>query len=507
MSTNPTKSRYWVELKKLHSAIQKTRIIDLFKSDDSRFQKLSFFINGLLYDASKNQINEEALNLLLNLAKEQNLEEQKENLFNGNIVNTTENRAALHTKLRDGSQDLSHIKKISDDIRNKKWLGATGKPIENIVHIGLGGSGLGPELIYNAFLEEKIPDINFHFVTNIDGDNLIRALSSCNPETTLFIVVSKSFTTQETKTNSDTARNWLEKNLNIKNFISNHFIAITANPEKAKEYGIDESNILSFDDAVGGRFSIWSSVGLTTSIAFGTDNFIQLLNGAHSMDEHFKNTPLEKNIPVIMALIDIWHRNFCDYQTKAILPYAQKLKLFPDYLQQLEMESNGKNIDLNGNKITDYKTAPIIFGGVGTTSQHSFFQLLHQGTDIIPCDFIGVKISDNNLHNHHNKLISNFLAQPQALMQGKNSDIPYKQFFGNRPSSIIILDKIDAYHLGMLIALYEHKIFTQSVIWNINAFDQFGVELGKEMANKMENNETNDADPSTKSLFSIIKNH
>ncbi|MAZ76687.1 MAG: glucose-6-phosphate isomerase [Micavibrio sp.] len=504
MSNNPTQSQYWKSLEKLHKVIENSSIVDLFQEDSDRFNSLSFSIKGLHYDISKNKITLGALALLLGLAKEQNLKEEKQKLFNGDIVNKTENRSALHTNQRDGTADLIQLTKISEDIRNKKWLGATGKPIKNIVHIGLGGSGLGPELIYDAFLEQKTSDINFHFVTNIDGTNLTRALASCEPETTLFIVVSKSFTTQETRVNSDTAREWLKKSLNTDTFISKHFIAITANPEKAQAYGIDNNNVVAFDEGVGGRFSLWSAVSLTTSIAFGIKNFKDLLNGAHDMDKHFEMEALETNIPVIMALIDIWHRNFCGYQAKVILPYAQELKAFPDYLQQLEMESNGKNIDLDGNIIA-YKTSPIIFGGVGTTSQHSFFQLLHQGTDIIPCDFIGVKTPNHDLKDHHDKLLNNFLAQPQALMQGKKSDSPHKQFLGDRPCSSIILDKMDSYHLGTLIALYEHKVFVQSIIWNINAFDQFGVELGKEMAHKIENNELNAADPSTKALFSLIK--
>jgi glucose-6-phosphate isomerase len=503
MSNNPINKPQWSALKSHHSALKGTRTESLFDKNNTRFDELSFCLEGLLIDFSKNKITNETLNLLCDLARAQGLEIAKNKLFNGDVINPTEKRAALHTQLRDGSQDLEPLKEISAKIRNKEWLGVTGKPIENIIHIGLGGSSLGPELINDAFLEQKTPDINFHFITNIDGINLTRALSQCDPETTLFITVSKSFTTQETCMNTDTARQWLHDNLKDKNFIKHHFIAITANPEKALEYGLPEHNILSFNPAVGGRFSLWSSIGLTTAIAFGSEVFQQFLDGAHAIDKNFKNQPLESNIPALMALVDIWNRNFCDHQAKAILPYTQVLRKLPSYLQQLEMESNGKNIDLEGNVIT-YKTAPVIFGGVGTTSQHSFFQLFHQGTDIISGDFIGIKECTSGLENHHTTLLNNFLAQPQSLMQGKQSNVPHKQFMGDRPSTSIALDKMDAYHLGMLIALYEHKIFVQSVIWNINAFDQFGVELGKEMAHNMENHDLDKADPSTKALYSFI---
>lgn len=503
MSNNPTHKEEWTALEQHRDALKKKRTENFFHDDPRRFDTLSFSLKGLLIDFSKNKITNETVGLLCDLANAQDLDGARKNLFNGHIVNPTEKRSALHMHLRDGSQDLERMREISDKIRDQKWFSACGKPIENIIHIGLGGSGLGPELINDSFLEHKTPDINFHFITNIDGTNLDRALSQCNPETTLCIVVSKSFTTQETCMNADTTKAWFHSCFKNDDYLKKHFIAITARPEKAIEYGIAQENIISFDDNVGGRFSIWSAIGLTTSIAIGIDAFKEFLNGAHLVDKHFAKQAFDKNIPVLLALIDIWHRNFCDYSTKAIIPYAQALKKFPAYLQQLEMESNGKRVDLDGKKI-DYKTAPIIFGSVGTTSQHSFFQLFHQGTDIIPADFIGIKKPISDLKKHHVTLNNNFLAQPQALMQGYKSDTPHENFNGDRPTTSIILDKLDPYHLGMLIALYEHKIFVQSVIWNINAFDQFGVELGKKIANNMENHDLNAADPSTKALYSFI---
>lgn len=504
MSNNPILTQEWKDLEAHKAAIESARIESFFSDDAERFETLSTSLQGMLYDISKTHVTSETIDLLCAFARAQGLDAARTALLKGDIVNKTENRAALHTAQRDGSVDLEQLTIVSEQIRSGEWRSASGKQIESIVHIGLGGSGLGPELLHQAFLERKAPHLNFHFVTNIDGTDMTRALNACDPETTLFIVVSKSFTTQETRVNSDTARAWLAQHYQDAGFVDKHFVAITANPEKAKQYGIASDNIFAFDEGVGGRFSLWSAVGLTTCIAFGVDNFKELLRGANAMDQHFENAEFDQNIPVLMGLIDTWHRNFWDYESKAVLPYAQELKALPAYLQQLEMESNGKNIDLDGNDI-EYQTAPVIFGDVGTTSQHSFFQLLHQGTNIIPCDFIGVKTPNHELDDHHDKLLNNLLAQSQALLQGKETSEAHRKFTGNRPNTTILLDKMDAYHLGMLIALYEHKVFVQSILWNINAFDQFGVELGKEMAHKMEDGDMSGADPSTRALFSIAK--
>lgn len=504
MSNNPTKTKAWAELSQHKKEIENQRINDYFRDDSNRFNALSFSISGLLYDVSKTHLTPKTISLLGNLAREQNLEDKRHKLFNKNILNKTENRSVLHTNLRDESQNLDQLENISNAIRAGKYVGATGKPIKNIVHIGLGGSSLGPELLHQACQKNKIDSLNFYFVTNVDGSELSYIFETCDPETTLFIIVSKSFTTQDTFANAHTARSWLEKHYQDKNFINDHFIAVTAKPEKALEFGISSDNTLIFDEGVGGRFSLWSAVGLTTCIAFGIDKFKDLLRGAHAMDVHFANEEFDKNIPVLMGLIDIWHRNFWNYEAKAILPYAQELKALPAYLQQLEMESNGKSTDLDGNAIS-YQTSPVIFGDVGTTAQHSFFQLLHQGINIIPCEFIGIKKPTHNLNDHHDKLQNNLLAQSQALLQGRDANEPHRKFEGNRPSSTIVLNEVDAYHLGMLIALYEHKVFVQSIIWNINPFDQFGVELGKEMANKMGENDLSQTDPSTQALFSILK--
>lgn len=509
MSNNPTKNSYWTTLQEKLALVKGNNIRDYFTSDTSRAEKYSLSLEGVFYDFSKTNIDDDIFQTLISFAKSTNITAAIEKLFNGSIVNQTEEKAALHTSLRDGSTDLKQLECIASDIRNNKWLGVTGKPIKNIIHIGLGGSELGPRMLYEALKHDIKKDLNLYFVANMDGADIQEALRQCSPETTLFIVVSKSFTTQETLVNAQTGLNWLQENITHddqeSDIINHHFIGVSANKMQARNFGLKDDNIVLFDEAVNGRFSLWSSVSLSICIAFGMDVFKKFLNGAHVMDNHFRETEFEKSMPVIMALVDIWHRNFCDYKSKAVIPYAQEFRKFSSYLQQLEMESNGKKCDLDGNEITDYETAPIVFGEVGTNSQHSFFQMLHQGTDIIPCDFIGIIMPNHTLQNHHDLLLSNMLAQSQSLMQGRHNKDKHHNFKGNRPSSTILLDKLDPYHLGLLIALYEHKVFVQSIIWNINCFDQFGVELGKDMARTISSGELNELDGSTVNLHSVIK--
>ncbi len=506
MSNNPTQSAQWKELVVQHAATKSDSIEGYFKSDHMRAERFSLSIDGLLYDFSKTQITEKTGDLLLNLAHWANIPNAIDALFKGEEVNSTENKAALHTKLRSENVDLSEIETLSEKIRAGQLLGATGKPINHIVHIGLGGSDLGPRLVYDALLEIKHPSLEFSFLSNADGTDIKRILKKSDPETTLFIIVSKSFTTHETLMNAKTAQDWLHASIQgDKNILAHHFIGVTAYREKAIDYGLSAANIITFDDNINGRFSVWSTVGLSLCIAFGIKEFKDFLSGASAMDMHFKTAPLDKNIPCLMALVDIWHRNFNDYRSKAILPYAEELKKFPSYLRQLEMESNGKSIDLEGQHIHSYQTSPIVFGEVGTNSQHSFFQLLHQGTNRVPCEFIGAITANHEYAAHHIALLNNMLAQSQALMQGKESAEPHRRFAGNRPSTTLLLNKIDAFHLGMLIALYEHKVYVQSVIWNINCFDQFGVELGKEMALKISQQDLAGADGSTTRLHRIIK--
>lgn len=501
MSNNLTQKSEWMALEKHSGNIKKQKIISFFKEGENRVNAFYQSLDGLFFDYSKHHLTSETIQKLCTLARACDLESKRDALFNGDKINITEDRAVMHTALRDPQPKnevltaLNQIKTISDDIRHLKYKGATGKPIEHIISMGTGGSDLGPRLVCDAFKSKKTFPISF--VANIDDDDLEDHLMNCDPEKTLFIVISKSFGTQETCANFDRAKKWLQGNLGQKNNVISHFIAITAQTEKAKECGFDDHNIIPLWDGVNGRFSVWSAVGLPIAIALGFDKFQEFLQGAHKMDVHFKTTPLEKNIPVLMALIGIWNINFLKQHGLAILPYAKRLSHFVAYMQQLDMESNGKSVDLNNKPINDYKTSPVLFGEVGTNGQHSFYQLLHQGTDIIPCDFIGFK--DKN-----NALLNNMLAQSQALMTGQNHDNPHQYFEGNRPSSILLFDSLTPQTLGMLLALYEHKIFVQGVIWNINSFDQFGVELGKKMSKNLDKADISHADPSTKNLFDMI---
>ena len=465
--------------------------------------KLSF--DGLTLDYSRNLLDEKVLALLQQLAMQQDVAGWRDKMFAGAAINHTENRAVMHTALRspkgaeifvDGKNIRPLIGRVKDrlyafaeQVRSGAWKGATGKCITDIVNIGIGGSDLGPKMVTEALKPFHDRELDVHFVSNIDSTHLVEVLRRCKAETTLFIIASKTFTTIETLTNAQTARDWLVEALG-EDAVAKHFVAVAAAPEKVAAFGIDTQNMFEFWDWVGGRYSVWSAIGLPLILAIGPQGFEQFLAGAHAMDKHFQTAPLLENLPVLMGLIGVWNRNFLHCPALAVLPYDQYLEHFPAYLQQLDMESNGKSVDRDGN-VVDYDTGPIIFGEPGTNGQHAFYQLIHQGTTIIPCDFIVTHKAQNPRGAHHHILLANALAQPEALARGRTlseaEGKTHKVFTGNRPSNILHLDELDPYHLGMLIALYEHKVFTQAAVWNLNAFDQFGVELGKEMALAMMN--------------------
>lgn len=501
MPNSLTQKTEWNDLKSHCDDIKGEQILSFFNKDKNRFETLSQSIGGLFFDYSKQLINDDTINKLCALARNCGFEDKRNAMLTGEKINKTEGRAVLHTALRDPNapteviDTLNRIKDISNKIRNHERMGATGKPIEKIISLGVGGSDLGPRLVCNTLKSEN--DFPVYFVSNIDTYDIETTLQSCDPETTLFIVTSKSFGTYETMENFKRAKNWLEGNISNNKDIMSHFIAITANEKDALQSGFDDNNILPMWEWVNGRFSVWSAVGLPIAIALGFEKFQEFLNGAHKVDTHFKEKPLEENIPVLMAIIGIWNINFLARYSFAVLPYAQELFHLPAYLQQLDMESNGKSSDIDGHLITDYKTGPVLFGEVGTNGQHSFYQNFHQGTESTPCDFIGFK-------NKNTNLLNNMLAQSEALMMGQESENMHTYFKGNSPSSTLLFDELTPETLGMLIALYEHKIFAQGVIWNINSFDQFGVELGKKLAKKLDAGDLTNADPSTKGLYSLI---
>lgn len=511
----PTKLPAWNELNRHQHQIVDLKMRDLFAADPERFDRFSLrFNNDLLFDYSKNRITEETLTLLVKLANQSGLGQKIEAMFTGEKINVTEDRAALHTALRNRSNHpvyvdgkdvmpginavLEKMQQFCDTVHSGKWLGYTGKRITDIVNIGIGGSDLGPKMVTTALHPYKKPVLETHFISNVDQTDLVETLKELSPDTTLFLIASKSFTTQETMTNAVSARKWLLDAANDESAIAKHFVAISTNREKITDFGIDPENMFEFWDWVGGRYSLWSAIGLSIALSVGMDNFIKLLSGAFAADEHFRNTPYEKNIPVIMALLGIWYNNFFLAETHAILPYDQSMRFFPDYLQQDDMESNGKSVDIEGETV-DYHTGPIIWGQPGTNGQHAFFQLIHQGTKLIPCDFLAPAVSHYDLPNHHDILISNFLAQPEAMMKGKTAEevrkelglsddpqhralVAAKVFPGNKPSNSFLFKQLNPETLGTLIAFYEHKIFVQGAIWNINSFDQMGVELGKVLA-------------------------
>ncbi|KQN38176.1 glucose-6-phosphate isomerase [Pedobacter sp. Leaf41] len=498
--------------------INQKSIKDLFAEDADRFNKFSVFFEDILLDYSKNRITDETLALLIQLARECKLDEAIKAMYYGDKINETEDRSVLHIALRNLSNTpiladgkdvmpevnavLAKMEKFSNSIISGEWKGYTGKAITDIVNIGIGGSDLGPVMVTEALKHYK-NHLNIHFVSNIDGTHIAETLSGLNAETTLFLVASKTFTTQETMTNAHSARSWFLENGAKENDIAKHFAALSTNAKDVSAFGIDTENMFEFWDWVGGRYSLWSAIGLSISLSIGFDNFKELLAGAHATDNHFKTAEFESNIPVILGLLGIWYINFYNAETQVILPYDQYMHRFAAYFQQGDMESNGKHVDRNGNEV-DYETGPIIWGEPGTNGQHAFYQLIHQGTRIIPADFIAPAQSLNPLGDHHPILLSNFFAQTEALMNGKTEEevteelkkdgksaeeiskiTPFKVFEGNRPTNSILLKKITPYTLGSLVAMYEHKIFVQGVIWNIFSFDQWGVELGKQLAKKI----------------------
>lgn len=513
---NPTSAVAWKQLKEHADWMSGAYMRKLFALDPERFQKLSLRFEDILFDYSKNIITEETIEILINLAKECRVKEGIEAMFNGEHINETEDRAVLHVALRNVSNSpiydegkdvmpevnrvLEKMKAFSEKVHSGAWTGYTGKKIRYIVNIGIGGSDLGPVMVTEALKYYWKEGIQPYFVSNVDGTHIAETLKKVSPEETLFLIASKTFTTQETMTNAHTARDWFLKSAQNETYIKKHFVALSTNEKEVSAFGIDPDNMFEFWDWVGGRYSLWSAIGLSIVLSIGYERFHQLLAGAHAVDNHFRNTEFEENIPVIMALVGLWYGNFFDAQTEAILPYDQYLHRFAAYFQQGNMESNGKHVDRNGEDVT-YQTGPIVWGEPGTNGQHAFYQLIHQGTKIIPCDFIAPAISHNPIGDHHPKLLSNFFAQTEALMNGKSEEevrteleksgkspeeieqlLPFKVFTGNRPTNSFLLKEITPYSLGSLIALYEHKIFVQGIIWNIYSFDQWGVELGKQLA-------------------------
>ncbi|MBW5892629.1 glucose-6-phosphate isomerase [Pectobacterium polaris] len=541
---NPSQTAAWQALQHHFDAMKDVQISELFAQDSDRFAHFSAtFDDQMLVDYSKNRITAETMEKLHALARETELSAAIQSMFAGEKINRTEDRAVLHVALRNRSNTpilvdgkdvmpevnavLAKMKDFSERVIGGEWKGYTGKTITDVVNIGIGGSDLGPFMVTEALKPYK-NHLNMHFVSNVDGTHIAETLKQLNPETTLFLVASKTFTTQETMTNAHSARDWFLKTAQDDKHVAKHFAALSTNAKAVGEFGIDTDNMFEFWDWVGGRYSLWSAIGLSIILSLGFDNFEKLLSGAHAMDKHFASTPAEKNLPVLLALIGIWYNNFFGAETEAILPYDQYMHRFAAYFQQGNMESNGKSADRNGNPV-DYQTGPIIWGEPGTNGQHAFYQLIHQGTKLVPCDFIAPAVSHNPLSDHHSKLLSNFFAQTEALAFGKSREVveaefaaagkspkevehvaPFKVFEGNRPTNSILLREITPYSLGALIALYEHKIFTQGAILNIFTFDQWGVELGKQLANRilpeLENDSTIDShDSSTNGLINRFK--
>ncbi len=529
----------WLNLKSHVNELKDTTIKDLFDLNATRAEEYTIQDCGIYFDYSKHRINSDSMKLLMELAEALSLKDEIEKMFTGVKINETEERAVLHTALRnrsnspvyvDGKDIIPQINAVlkqmtgfSNSVRSGKFRGFTDKKIKNVINIGIGGSDLGPVMVCEALRPYSDRSIELSFVSNIDGTHLMESLIGKNPEETLFIVASKTFTTQETMTNAESAKSWIlnhyDNNVDV---IKKHFVALSTNTEKVEAFGIDLANCFEFWDWVGGRYSLTSAIGLSVMISIGPDNFYNLLDGFHEMDNHFRTTAFEKNIPVIMALLGVWYNNFWDCDTHAILPYDQYMSRFPAYFQQGDMESNGKNVDKDGHKIS-YQSGPVIWGEPGTNGQHAFYQLIHQGTKVIPADFIGFCKSQNSIADHHQKLMSNFFAQTKALAFGKSDQeliaegvdeklLPYKVFPGNRPTTTIMSEKLTPKMLGKLIAMYEHKIFVQGVIWNVFSFDQWGVELGKELASSIlpdlnKNDQIKRYDSSTNNLINYFKEY
>ncbi len=541
---NPTETQSWKNLVDHFNKMKNVHMKDLFASDSERFNKFTIRFNEILIDFSKNIITDETLKLLFVLIDEIGLKDAINKMFSGDRINETEDRAVLHIALRnrennpihvngkdvmpDVNSVLDKIKNFSGKIISGEWKGFTNKKITDIVNIGIGGSDLGPVMVTESLRPYAKEGLAVHFVSNVDGTHIMETLKRLNPETTLFLIASKTFTTQETMTNAFSAREWFLKGAKAQIHVPKHFVAISTNIEKVEEFGIDKDNMFIFWDWVGGRYSLWSAIGLSIACYIGYENFTELLEGAFEMDEHFRETTFEKNIPVTLALIGIWYNNLFGAQTETILPYDQYMHRFPAYFQQGNMESNGKSVDRNGNKV-NYQTGPVIWGEPGTNGQHAFYQLIHQGTKVIPADFLAPAISHNRIGDHHNILLSNFFAQTEALLNGKTREevieelkkdgksdeeidklCPHKVFEGNRPTNSILFKKLTPKVLGSLIAMYEHKIFVQGVVWNIFSFDQWGVELGKQLAKRIlpeleDDNPVDAHDSSTNGLINAFK--
>ncbi|ERH26107.1 glucose-6-phosphate isomerase [Aggregatibacter sp. oral taxon 458 str. W10330] len=542
---NPTQTNAWKALTQHHAQRKNTTIQDLFAQEKDRFANYSLtFNNEILVDFSKNNLTQETLGLLRQLTEECGLTQAKEAMFNGEKINRTENRAVLHTALRNRSNTpifvdgkdvmpevnavLAKMKSFCERVISGEWKGYTGKAITDVINIGIGGSDLGPYMVTEALRPYK-NHLTMHFVSNVDGTHIAETLKKVNPETTLILVASKTFTTQETMTNALSARDWFLAAAKDPAHVAKHFAALSTNAKAVAEFGIDTNNMFEFWDWVGGRYSLWSAIGLSIALSIGFENFEALLSGAHEMDKHFRTAPLAQNIPTTLALVGLWNTNFLGAQTEAILPYDQYLHRFAAYFQQGNMESNGKYVGRDGKVIDGYQTGPIIWGEPGTNGQHAFYQLIHQGTILIPCDFIAPAQSHNPLSDHHNKLLSNFFAQTEALAFGKTKEqveaeflnagktlaevkdiVPFKVFTGNKPTNSILLQKITPFSLGALIAMYEHKIFVQGVLFNIYSFDQWGVELGKQLANRIlpelvNNEKVESHDSSTNGLINQFK--
>jgi glucose-6-phosphate isomerase len=528
-SYSPTATAAWKTLQQHAASARQQNISDFFSHNPQRSSQMSLHCGELFLDYSKNLLSEQTWQALLDLAAQSPLEQHRAAMFSGEKINTTEDRAVLHAALRAEigdqtvasaveesdqrvrlvKQQLASVELVSEKIRSGNWLGSTGKPITDVVNIGIGGSDLGPKLACNALQEFAHPDISLHFISNVDGAEILTTLQKLDPETTLVALASKTFTTQETLLNAKTARNWFAEKLGLENAqSSSHFVGLTANRDNARAYGIPDDQILEFAEWVGGRYSLWSSIGLSIAISIGYQNFVEMLAGAREMDLHFQHAPAAQNMPIILALLGIWYSNFLDAQSTAVIPYCERLLLLPSYLQQLDMESNGKSTTIDGAPV-EWQTGPILWGQTGTNGQHAFFQLLHQGTRLVPIDFIAAAVDKLSNEEHHRVLLGNMLAQGSALMTGQAAPEgqPYRYYPGNKPSNTLVLKQLSPKNFGALIALYEHKVFVQGSIWNINSFDQWGVELGKKMANQLlaaEGGEQAELDPSTTALFAHI---
>ncbi len=519
-------SSSWRKLGQLAEATRHDRIADYFIDDPARFDKMSLRLGELFLDYSKNRVSPQVLDALLEMAEHSPLRERRMQMFDGSAINITENRPALHTALRyrgdepilvngrdvmpDVRASLEKLRTFTQQVREGQWLGFTGKRVRNVVNIGIGGSDLGPSMVCRALASHQHHDLSVHFISNVDGRHLKEVLQGLDPETTLFVVSTKTFSTQETLLNANSAKRWFQQHtVSTDADMGQHFVAVSTNIQAATEFGIREDSIFQFWDWVGGRYSLWCSIGLPIALSIGFDAFIELLEGAYGMDEHFLEAPLDVNMPVILALIGIWNINFLGAETQAIIPYDQALQQLPAFLQQLDMESNGKSVDINGNAV-GYATGPIVWGQTGSNGQHAFFQLLHQGKRFVPIDFIASLKPDSATKEHHFAMLTNMLAQANAFMNGENQDAHFASCPGNRPSNVLLLNELNPRNLGALIALYEHKVFVQGAIWNINSFDQWGVQLGKRLAKDISRDiEQGSAsyDPSTQRLMDIVNQH